>query len=195
MNPRQGTQDVDVSQADVLTKVFSRENVAYTLKRLASARDKDNLIAHPLRSAILVEFGEQLSETISRRVISKSWSPSASYLCFTNKRSGSYRELVFPSLIDSVVGRRAIDALEKRITEDDNDRTFCGRSHASTNREPGDYSNWFQTWIDYTSKIASAARGEGLAYVFDTDVADFFPSINRDQAKQFLAQRTGAMLL
>jgi hypothetical protein len=192
MDPRQGTQDVDVSQADVLTKVFSRENVAYTLKRLASARDKDNLIAHPLRSAILVEFEEQLSETISRRVISRSWSPSASYLCFTNKRSGSYRELVFPSLIDSVVGRRAIDALEKRITEDDNDRTFCGRSHASTNREPGDYSNWFQTWIDYTSKIASAARGEGLAYVFDTDVADFFPSINRDRAKQFLAQRTGA---
>jgi hypothetical protein len=47
MDPRQGTQDVDVSQADVLTKVFSRENVAYTLKRLASARDKDNLIAHP----------------------------------------------------------------------------------------------------------------------------------------------------
>ena len=192
MNARSGTEEVDVTLPDVLTKVFSLENVAYTLKRLASARDKDNLIAHPLRSAILVEFEEQLTETISSRVISRTWSPSASYLCFTNKRSGNYRELVFPSLIDSVVGRRAIDALEKKITEDDDDRTFCGRSHASTNREPGDYSIWFQTWIDYTAKIASAARGEGLAYVFDTDVADFFPSIDRDRAKQFLAQRTGA---
>ena len=192
MNAGRGTEEVDVSQADALTKVFSRENVAYTLKRLASARDKDNLIAHPLRSAILIEFEEQLSETISMRVNSRSWSPSASYLCLANKRSGNYRELVFPSLIDSVVGRRAIDALEEIITADDDCRTFCGRSHASTNREPGDYSNWFQTWIDYTARIASAARGEGLAYVFDTDVADFFPSINRDRAKQFLAQRTGA---
>jgi hypothetical protein len=191
MKARKGA-DVDVSQTDVLTKAFSGENVTFTLKRMASARDKDNLIAHPLRAAVLIEFEEELSEMISRRVISRLWSPSASYLCFTNKRSGNYRELVFPCLIDSVVSRRAIDVLEPKITADDNGRVFCGRSHANTNREPGDYGNWFQTWLDYTSKIASAARGEQLAYVFDTDVSDFFPSIDRMRAKQFLAQRTGA---
>ena len=36
---------------------------------MASARDKDTFIAHPLRAAVLIEFGEQLSEMISRLVI------------------------------------------------------------------------------------------------------------------------------
>jgi|GEM_PF-1628007 len=192
MKVRKEFDSIDVSRADVLPKTFSRENVTFTLKRMASVRDKDNLVAHPLRSAILIEFEEQLSEMISRLVIAGLWSPSASYLCFTNKRSGNYRELVFPSLIDSVVGRRAIDVLEPGITADDNGRVFCGRSHASSSRQPGDYENWFQTWLDYSAKIATAARGERLAYVYDTDVADFFPSVDRLRAKQFLAQRTGA---
>ena len=55
---------VDVSQVDVLAKTFSSEEVTFTLKRMASARDKDNLIAHPLRAAVLIEFEEQLSEMI-----------------------------------------------------------------------------------------------------------------------------------
>jgi hypothetical protein len=192
MSTRKNGEKIDVSQADVLAKTFSRDNVNFTLKRMASVRDKDNLIAHPLRAAVLIEFEEQLSEMISRQVIAGLWSPSASYLCFTNKRSGNYRELVFPSLIDSVVGRRAIDVLEPRITADDNERAFCGRSHASSSRMPGDYENWFQTWLDFSAEIAVAARGEQLAYVYDTDVADFFPAVDRTRAKQFLAQRTGA---
>ena len=183
---------VDVSRPDVLTELFSTDGVAFTLKRMASLRDKDDLVAHPLRAAILIEFEEQLSEMISRLVIAGLWSPDASYLCFTNKRSGNYRELVFPCVIDSIVGRRAIDALEPSITADDNGRAFCGRSHASSTRAPGDYGNWFQTWLDYSAEIAKAAQGEKLAYVYDTDVADFFPSVDRVRAKQFLSQRTGA---
>ena len=76
-------------------------------------------------------------------------------------------------LIDSVVGRMAIDALEPFITCDDNNQTFCGRSHANTNRKPGDYEKWFSVWQDYTSAIAQAAESRGYAYVFDTDVSDF----------------------
>lgn len=183
---------LNLSSPSVLAEVFSRDSVTFTIKRMASTRDKDNLIAHPLRSGILIEFEEDLSEMISRLVVAGLWSPSASYLCFTHKRSGNYRELVFPSLVDSLVCRRAIDVLEPRITIDDNGRVFCGRSHASSNREPGDYDDWFQTWLDFSSRIAYAAKGENLAYVFDTDVADFFPSIDRARAKQLLSQRTGA---
>jgi hypothetical protein len=183
---------VNVSRPDILARLFSGPGVTFALKRMASVRDKDDLVTHPLRAAILIEFEEQLSEMISRRVVAGLWSPSAPYVCFANKRSGNYRELVFPGLIDSIVGRRAIDALEPLITADDNGRAFCGRSHASSTRQPGDYQNWFQTWLDYSSEIAKAAQGEKLAYVYDTDVADFFPSIDRVKAKQFLSQRTGA---
>ena len=47
MKVRKGGEVVAVSQADVLAKTFSWEEVTFTLKRMASARDKDNLIAHP----------------------------------------------------------------------------------------------------------------------------------------------------
>lgn len=183
---------VDIAAPNVLEQVFSVQSTTYTIKRMASARDKDNLIAHPLRAALLMEFETELSEMISRSVCHGFWNPSASYLCLTLKRSGSYRELVFPGLIDAIVGRRGIDALEPLITRDDHDRVFCGRSHASSNREPGDYESWFQTWRDFSSAITQAAKGEQLAYVFDTDVSDFFPSIDRARARQFLSQRTGA---
>jgi hypothetical protein len=46
---RKGGEVVAVSQADVLAKTFSWEEVTFTLKRMASARDKDTFIAHPLR--------------------------------------------------------------------------------------------------------------------------------------------------
>jgi hypothetical protein len=157
---------------------------------MASVRDKDNLVAHPLRAAVLIEFEEQLSEMISRRVVAGLWSPAASYVCFTNKRSGNYRELVFPCIIDSVVGRRAIDALEPCITADDHGRAFCGRSHASSTRQPGDYENWFQTWLDFSSEIAKAAQGEKLAYV--STPMSRISSRPWARAKQFLSQRTGA---
>jgi hypothetical protein len=46
-------------------------------------------------------------------------------------------------LIDGLVGRRLVDALEPSITEDDDGKTFSGRSHFSNIREPGDYDDWF----------------------------------------------------
>src|SRR5260370_41951558 len=101
MKTRKGAQEVDVSGADVLTKAFSRDNITYTLKRMASIRAKDNLIAHPLRAALLIEFEEELREMISRLVIAGLCLPSSPYLCFTHKHSGSSRQLVFPSRVHS----------------------------------------------------------------------------------------------
>jgi hypothetical protein len=39
---RKGGERADVSQANVLAKTFSLEEVTFTLKRMASVRDKDN---------------------------------------------------------------------------------------------------------------------------------------------------------
>ncbi len=181
---------VNVSRPQALAEIFSAPNVLRTLKRIR--KDDDTLVAHPLRRVILLEYAEQFSQVIARLIPSGRWTPTTAYVCLVRKRSGAYRELVFPALIDSIIGRCLIDALEPYITADDNDRTYCGRQHANTNREPGDYERWFSVWQDYTAAIAKAAKASNFAYVFDTDVADFFPSIDRERAKLFLAARTGA---
>jgi hypothetical protein len=150
------------------------------------------LITHPLQLPLLVEYGDDLATIMSELVPSGQWAPGRAYLCLVQKRSRGYRELVFPALIDSVVGRCIIDALEPAITRDDGERAFCGRSHASSQREFGDYEHWFHLWRDYSAQLAAAASQSGFMYVFDTDVADFFPSIDRERAREFLASRTGA---
>ena len=185
-------ESFEVRKASVLTEIFSVENVRTTIKRIYNRRDKDDLVTHPLKAVLLVEYRDQISDMISRLVPEGRWSPNTAYTCLVPKRSGSYRELVFPNLIDSIVGRRVIDALEPYITEDDSGRTFCGRSHANSTRAPGDYEDWFAVWQDYTAAIADAAKEAGFTYVFETDVSDFFPSIDRGRAKQYLAERTGA---
>lgn len=183
---------IDISQPDAVARTFAEERVRFTIRRMASVRDKDDLVSHPLRRLVLVEYGDHLAKLLAAIVPAGHWAPSSSYGVLVAKRSGAFRELVFPALIDSIVGRRVIDELEPRITKDDNNRAFCGRTHASSNRAPGDYADWFKVWQDFTSSIASAAAGEGFAFVFETDIADFFPSIDRARARQVLAQRSAA---
>ncbi len=176
---------------DVLRTLFSPPSLHRALKRIA-ARDKDDLVSHPLKALILTEYEEQITEQLARSVPSGTWSPSGAYISLTSKRSGAYRELVFPTVIDGIVGRCVIDAIEPLINADDDGKTFSGRSHFSNIREPGDYDDWFQVWQDFTAAVDAAAKAEGYTYVFDTDVNDFFPSVDRIRAKALIAARTGA---
>ena len=159
---------------------------------MRSVRDTDDLVTHPLKRVILRTYGQDLASYLAAEVVAGSYTPGSAYLCTVAKRSGGYRDLVFPSLVDSIVARHAIDVLEPQITMDDNDRAFCGRSHANANRDIGDYERWFQVWRDYTSSIARACEEKGYAYVFETDVASFFPSVDRERARRALESRTDA---
>lgn len=176
---------------NVLSRVFSKPRLRWSFRRIVR-RGKDDLVIHPLKTPILVAFREQLCEELSELVPSGRWHPTTSYLCLTYKRTGAFRERVFPTLIDGLVGRCLIDVLEPAITEDDDGKTFSGRSHFSNDREPGDYDDWFKVWQDYTAAIDEAADRGGFSYVYDADINDFFPSIDRTRAIAMLAQRTGA---
>lgn len=182
---------IDLGSPEVLKAIFSPTNLNKALRRIAK-RDKDDFITHPLKPLILTEYESQIAEQLVRSVPTGTWSPSGAYVSLTSKRSGAYRELVFPALIDGIVGRCIIDAIEPLVTRDDDGKTFSGRSHFSNTREPGDYDDWFQVWQDFTSAVDKAARSDGFTYVFDTDVNDFFPSVDRVRAKALIAARTSA---
>ncbi len=159
---------------------------------MRSWQEAENEVSHPLRALILIECEDALSKSIAAAVPGGTWSPSPGYLVLVAKRSGTYRELVFPGLVDTIIGRRIIDTLEPAITKDDNNRVFFGRSHANSDRRRGDYESWFKVWLDFSSQIGAALERGGFTYVFDTDVTQFFPSVDRERAKRSLAQRTGA---
>lgn len=182
----------DVASPGILSDLFTAENIRRTIKRMRAWQEGENEVSHPLRQFILLEYQEALSLSLAASVPAGGWRPSASYLVLVSKRSGTYRELAFPCLMDTIVGRRIIDAMEPHITKDDNNRVFFGRSHANVDRARGDYENWFQVWLDFSSSISSALEEDGYTYVFDTDITQFFPSVDRERAKHALAQRTRA---
>jgi hypothetical protein len=193
---RVGPKPIETTQQqlrspDVLKIIFSTPSLRRALKRIAT-KDKDDLITHPLKALVLTEYEVQITEQLVRSVPAGTWSPTGAYISLTSKRSGAYRELVFPTLIDGVVGRCIIDAIEPLINADDDGKTFSGRSHFSNVREPGNYDDWFQVWQDFTAAIDKAAHADGYTYVFDTDINDFFPSVDKTRAKALLAARTGA---
>jgi hypothetical protein len=182
----------DVASPGILSDLFTAENIRRAIKRMRAWQEGENEVSHPLRQFILLEYQEALSLSLAASVPAGGWRPSASYLVLVAKRSGTYRELAFPCLMDTIVGRRIIDAMEPHITKDDNNRVFFGRSHANVDRARGDYENWFQVWLDFSSSISSALEEDGYTYVFDTDITQFFPSADRERAKHALAQRTRA---
>lgn len=181
----------DIEAPDALSRIFSTDRLTRALKRIRD-RDSDDLINHPLKKPLIVEFESTLCTQLAELVPNGQWKPEPAYLCLTHKRSGTFRDLVFPTLADSIVGRCLIDALEPEITRDDDDLAFAGRQHFSNNRETGDYTSWFSVWRDFSAAVDKAAESGGFAYVYESDVADFFPSIDRARALQMLAQRTGA---
>ena len=187
-------RDAGAQRSDPLSArdLFSEEQIAKTIAKMRSERDSENLVTHPLQRVVLREYGAHLAKLASRDVRAGTFAPERAYPCTVSKRSGGFRELVFPTLIDSIVGRHIIDELEPLINRDDDGRAFCGRAHANTRRAPGDYERWFQVWRDFTSSIARAAVDRGFAYVFETDIADFFPSIDRQRVRSALEKRTGA---
>jgi hypothetical protein len=186
------TPKFDVSSPNILQLLFTPEHGRRAIRRMRAWQEAENEVTHPLRKIILLEYEEGLATGLAAAVAAGSWSPSPSYVVLVAKRSGTYRELAFPSLLDTIVGRQIIDALEPHITADDNNRVFFGRSHANADRERGDYENWFKVWLDFSAEVGSALEADGFTYVFDTDITQFFPSVDRERAKGALAQRTRA---
>src|SRR5437016_4136403 len=91
-------REIDVAKADVLWEAFAEDRVRFTIRRMASKRDKDDLVTHPLRRLVLTEYGDHLAKVLSAVVPSGNWAPTSAYSVLVAKRSGVFRELVFPPL-------------------------------------------------------------------------------------------------
>jgi hypothetical protein len=85
---------------DALARIFSKEQLRRAFRRIVK-RDKDDLVTHPLKKPLLIAFEEELCDQLADAVPHGRWFPTGAYLCLTLKRSGAFRELVFPTLIDA----------------------------------------------------------------------------------------------
>lgn len=174
-----------------LSGLFAVEKMTALIQRMSYESDRysDAILNHPLRQPILAELGPQIATRLSSDVIRGEYRPEEPKFCWLSKRRGGSREAVFLSLVDSIVGRRIAFILDQathdfdfQLIEGNNHQVlFSGRSHAGDAEEETypETKKWFQ----YRNQVNAVAAMDGFAYVLETDLADFYPSIDRDQAK------------
>ncbi len=183
---------LDVSSPHALQAIFSRQKVAYSIAKLSRESTPQAVVRHPLQKQILTEYKDDLSDLLSSIVPAESWAPEPGYNVVAEKGGGATRDLVYPSIIDTIVSLRVVDELEPSIRRGDGDRAFVATKHSSSRLPPGEYAEWWSEWNSYCASTAAAATQAGLALVVQTDIEAFFPSISRNMARQLLAQRTSA---
>ncbi len=187
-------EEASLSSPNVIAELFTPEFLRHAIQKI-SGKFEDSpsgFVRQPIRAHLLSELGDDLSEYVAKMVSSGEYRPDGAYFCTIQKRSGASRELVFPSIIDTIVTRHIIDQVEGRIIFDDGDSTFSGRTSSSTANETGEYDNWTDKYKSYALQIRQFAKEKKFSYVFHTDISDFYPSIEKTRAKQALAAKTAA---
>ena len=183
---------IDVSSVDALKAIFTKQRVAASIAKAAKERDDRTLVRVPAVSAALMAYGEELAEDLAARVAAGAWSPSPAYHVVVDKGAGATRDLSFPTVVDAIVARRIVDELEVTVRAGDGERVFMGRRHASSRAHAGDYSRWGAEWARFVTSAAEAARSKYLVVVLETDIEEFYPSVDHADAHQALARRTGS---
>lgn len=181
---------VDVSRPDALFRIFSRSKLLASVHKWTGEPDVAPRGQHPLTRAILVAFGAEIADLLATTVPAGRYAPSAPVTIGGSKAGGGARRWVYPTFLDSLVGRRVIDELEPSIRRDDNGRVFIPRPSTISLRVAGEYDASGEEWAAFVRSAVDATLE--FAVVLKTDVREFFPSIDQALARQVLAQRTGA---
>ncbi|MCA9490676.1 MAG: RNA-directed DNA polymerase [Myxococcales bacterium] len=182
-----GTPAVDLTSPRALGAIFGRRRVAVTAARWLRER-RTVLVQHPLTRPILAEYRDELAEHLARAVTDGTHQPEPAIHVVGGKDDGGARDHVYPGIVDTLVARRLIDELEGPLLGGD-ERAFLTRSRPSSLAAEGDYHR-DHAWLRYLASLDEASTG--MAIALETDVQEFFGSVDHALARQIVAQRTGA---
>ena len=182
---------LDLGSHRALAAIFSRERIERSIRKWCNEPADDALVRHPLERAILTQYSQELAERLSSSVPAGSWTAGPAYHVTADKGAGT-RDLSYPSLIDALVGRRTIDELEPVIRRNDGERVFTMHRRSSSRLPTRTYERWFDEWSRFVQSTLGSSRDLQMAYILESDVAEFYPSIDLADARQAVARRTDA---
>ncbi len=188
------TSSVNLRPPHALYEVFTPQSIHWSIARRLRERRRP-LFEPPLRRPVMHVFRDTLAQHVCETARNGLRSPEPADVLVVRKPRATQegpktRRLVLPGLLDGLAARRVVDELEAEIRRDDGDRVFLARSTANDHAQAGTYTAWGGEWIRYVQSVANAASG--MAVVLTTDVREFYPSIDRAQAREVLARRSGA---
>lgn len=173
-----------------LSRLFSTG----VIKAIWKKKVRAGMRKHPIVDAIdhydyQLTIGEQ-AERLSKSLLSGSYYPSEPKRILSEKSRGLCRQLVIPSVDDSIVLQCLSDALYQDIRgkEPTNKAFFEPEDHSfrtsgSIFHTPG-YGS-FKSWLDFQSELLRFSRT--YPYIIITDIANYYDCIGYDHLRNIIA--------
>lgn len=119
-------------------------------------------------SVSLKDFEKDLQNNLtelSRNLLNNSYQPLPVRFVRVTKANGKMRELGILTIRDRVVQRAVLDKIEARFESEMHDCSFAFRAGRN---------------VEMAIQQTIASRANGFSWTVEADIADYFPSINRD---------------
>ncbi|MDP9751431.1 RNA-directed DNA polymerase [Thermoanaerobacter pentosaceus] len=125
------------------------------------------------------------------RIKHDKYTPTFATIIRAAKRDGMTRPLALLEIEDQIVFNSISEALEEELLRDFPD--YVNFSRKNVKATPiGEYETWFDKWLRHqtlTTKFIVSEENES-EFVVESDIANFFPSINLELLKQLVLTRT-----
>jgi len=159
----------------------------------ASSFGRFYLAADPFQFAAYEWNLSSLLSSLVRDLQSGDYMPEHAEIIWSAKTKGLSRPLAFMEPRDALVYRAAVSRVEADLRRGARDWTAPRRQEADRDRRseppPDDYeTNFFALWLARQGKIASIAMD--CAFIVESDIANFFPTVDQANVAEMLLNRT-----
>jgi len=173
-------------------KVISEEMLRQVWKAVKKSYH-DQLIRDPLD---LLAFEANLDTNLKQlefTIRDNRYRPIPHTVVRAAKRDGMTRPLSFLEITDTLVLKAITDAMQGVLHKGFPSCVGFARSQQkSFDTDEEDYETWIQAWLRHQRVVKDLLEQKGCEWVVESDIGNFFLSVNHRPLHQLVAQRTGA---
>lgn len=154
---------------------------------------REQLVRDPLD---LLAFEANLDANLKQLVFTIRWGkyrPTPPTIIRAAKRDGMTRPLSFLEITDTLVLKAITDAMQNYLHKDLPSCVGFSRSQIKSFGVAGEgYETWIQAWLRHQEIVKDLLKRKGCKWVVQSDISNFFPSIDHRLLRQLVMKCTRA---
>ncbi|OIQ60445.1 RNA-directed DNA polymerase [Neomoorella thermoacetica] len=152
----------------------------------------DELVRDPIDHLAYEANLEHNLNYLCYRIKNGKYIPASLTIIRAAKRDGITRSLAFLEIEDQLVLKAICERLESQLLKDFPPYVNFSRTHMRVDIDTkNDYESWFDRWLRHQTIINKFTVSESTCkFVVESDITNFFPTINLEQLKQMVLTRS-----
>lgn len=183
-----------------LKYALSKENLLRTWRKVKK-QFREELIRDPIDHLAYEAHLEANIGYLAYRLQNERYIPAGQTVVRSAKKDGLTRPLAFLEIEDQIAYKAICESLEDELLDGFPPWVNFSRSkpvrrnpdHQPDDRAPCDYETWFDAWIRHHTVVTKFVFTENEnRFIVETDIANFFPSINFSLLRDHIFANTSA---